>query len=266
MVDTVGMDVDKKPEESEQTKANGVVEGDEEPTAETIFIDNLNERVKIKVLKQTLKTLFKNYGRVLDVTAHRNVRMRGQAFVAMDSVEAAAKAVQEVKGFSLYGKPMRLAFAKTPSDAVVKRKRPDEFDAHKEERIKHKKETRRTNSYAVKMAQKKEALKKAAAAGAAGEEGPGARRIVQVTGEYLPPNKILFVQNLPDDATKHALETIFSQYDNFVEVRLIPSRKGIAFVQYLDETSSSVAKDALHNVKFGDADGGAKMKVTFARA
>lgn len=32
--------------------------------------------------------------------------MRGQAFVTMTSKEIAAKAVKEVKGFPLYGKPM----------------------------------------------------------------------------------------------------------------------------------------------------------------
>jgi U2 small nuclear ribonucleoprotein B'' len=57
-------------------------------------------------MKQSLKTLFKEYGNVLDVTAHRSIRMRGQAFVTLDSKDAAAKAVKEVKGFPLYGKPM----------------------------------------------------------------------------------------------------------------------------------------------------------------
>jgi RNA recognition motif-containing protein len=58
------------------------------------------------VLKQSLKTLFKQYGPVLDIVAHRSIRMRGQAFVTMESKVAASKAVQEVKGFPLYGKPM----------------------------------------------------------------------------------------------------------------------------------------------------------------
>ena len=60
----------------------------------------------IIVLKQSLKTLFKQYGPVLDIVAHRSIRMRGQAFVTMDSKAAASKAVMEVKGFPLYGKPM----------------------------------------------------------------------------------------------------------------------------------------------------------------
>lgn len=38
------------------------------------------------------------------------------------------------------------------------------------------------------------------------------RKIVQMPDEYLPPNKILFIQNLPDTITKEALEALFKQY------------------------------------------------------
>lgn len=64
-------------------------------------------------MKQTLRNLFKQYGKVLGVVAHKSIRMRGQAFVTLDDRELAAKAVKEVKGFPLYGKPMvreRLSF------------------------------------------------------------------------------------------------------------------------------------------------------------
>lgn len=42
------------------------------------------------------------------------------------------------------------------------------------------------------------------------------------------------------------------------EVRLIPTKKDIAFVEYADEAGASVAKDALHNYKL---DGENKIKV-----
>lgn len=76
--------------------------------------------------------------------------------------------------------------------------------------------------------------------------------------EYLPPNKILFLQNLPETVTKDQLNALFSQYPNLHEVRLVPSKKDIAFVEYLDEGSATVAKDALHNYKL---DGENKIKV-----
>jgi len=35
---------------------------------------------------------------------------------------------------------------------------------------------------------------------------------VQMPDEYLPPNKILFLQNLPENVTKDQLMALFSQY------------------------------------------------------
>lgn len=58
------------------------------------------------VMKQTLRGLFKSYGEVLDVVAHNNLRMRGQAFVSFADAEIAKKALREVQRFPLYSKPM----------------------------------------------------------------------------------------------------------------------------------------------------------------
>lgn len=83
---------------------------EEEPlpqgATQVVYVHNLNEKIKLPILKQSLKVLFREYGRVLAVTAHSNVRMRGQAFVTLDSKRAAANAVREVEKFPLYGKPM----------------------------------------------------------------------------------------------------------------------------------------------------------------
>jgi len=48
------------------------------------------------------------------------------------------------------------------------------------------------------------------------------------------------------------------RYPNLYEVRLIPTKKDIAFVEYMDEVSATVAKEALHNFKL---DGENKIKV-----
>ena len=49
-----------------------------------------------------------------------------------------------------------------------------------------------------------------------------------------------------------------SRYDNLLDVRVIPAKRDIAFVEYMDERSATVAKDALHNFKI---DGENKIKV-----
>ena len=51
----------------------------------------------------------------------------------------------------------------------------------------------------------------------AGAQPTARRPNVQMPDEYLPPNKILFLQNLPDNVTKDQLMALFSQC---VELRL----------------------------------------------
>jgi len=230
------------------------------PAVETLYVNNLNEKISPKVMKETLKNLFRQYGIVLEVVAHRSLRMRGQAFVAMTDREAAARAVKETRGFPLYGKPMQTSFARTPADAVVKRKTPDMLDVHLEERKTRKKIARQKNPLRKKAAARKAAAKIAPAAGPAAAGAKG--NTIQAADEYLPPNKILFIQNLPDTTTKEDLEELFKPYANLHDVRMIPGRKGIAFVEFIDEGSSGVAKDALHNHKVDDDH---KMKVSFAK-
>ena len=50
--------------------------------------------------------------------------------------------------------------------------------------------------------------------------------------EQLPPNKILFVQNLPDTTTAEMLSMLFKQFPGYGEIRLVEGRPGIAFVEF----------------------------------
>lgn len=59
----------------------------------TIYVQNINERVKIPELKNALYQLFSNYGEVIEVHAKRNVKMRGQAFVVFGDEESAENAI-----------------------------------------------------------------------------------------------------------------------------------------------------------------------------
>jgi U2 small nuclear ribonucleoprotein B'' len=110
---------------SETTAAPPSVPPEDEYSCETLYIQNLNEKIKpegssylinydvhlnqhflFPVLKASLQGLFKAYGEVLDVVAHNNLRMRGQAFVSFPSAEIAKKAMKDVQRFPLYSKPM----------------------------------------------------------------------------------------------------------------------------------------------------------------
>lgn len=97
---------------------------------------NLEERVKIDELKDALSEIFSEYGEVLEIVAKRNLKAKGQAFIVFDNVESAQRAIEEVNGFDLLGKPMVVDFAKTRSDAtVLKENGPDELEVHKRRRL-----------------------------------------------------------------------------------------------------------------------------------
>ncbi len=82
-----------------------------------------------------------------------------------------------------------------------------------------------------------------------------------VPDEYLPPNKILFVQNLPEDYDVEAVTALFNHFDGFREVRLVPGRRGIAFVEYEAEQGAITAKENTAGMTVGDN----SIKVTYQR-
>ena len=82
-----------------------------------------------------------------------------------------------------------------------------------------------------------------------------------IPSHHLPPNKVLFLQNLPDSTTKEQLVAIYSQYEGFREVRMVPGRKGIAFVEYDLEGQAGLAR--VNTIKLVLED--RQVSVTFQR-
>jgi U1 small nuclear ribonucleoprotein A len=93
----------------------------------------------------------------------------------------------------------------------------------------------------------------------------------------LPPNKILFCTNLPEETTQQMLHMLFAQYvlrgyggvlparfrfPGLKEVRLVPGRHDIAFVEFDEESQACAAKDALQNFKITPTQA---MQVNYAK-
>jgi len=254
-------------------------------------VKNLEESIKIDQLTEALTEIFSEYGNVIDLVAKKNLKAKGQAFVVFDETEAAERAISEVQGFELFEKPMILDYAKTRSDATVQREGgAEEFETHKRRRLAEKgmldhrlhKVVLKANSalerkQAAEAAEMQKKLKRPAA-GAAPETGvarpvkasrgaglkssnPAAGAIIPE--EYLPPNKILFVQNVPDDYGVEGLSAIFGRFEGFREVRLVPGRTGIAFVEYEAESGAISAKEGTAGMPLGDED--KVIKVVYQR-
>lgn len=86
----------------------------------TIYINNLNEKVKKDDLKKSLYAIFSQFGQILDIVAMKTLKMRGQAFVIFKEISSATNALRTMQGFPFYDKPMRIAYSKCDSDVIAK--------------------------------------------------------------------------------------------------------------------------------------------------
>lgn len=237
------------------------------PPNKTIYINNLNEKIKLDELKKSLQAVFSQFGKILEVLAFKTLKHKGQAWVVFEDVSSATSALRQMNGFPFYDKPMKIQFAKTKSDIVAK---ADGTFVPREKRKKHedkagkkKKEHHDTanqagkgmnpgyaGSYGVAPSHSHMSYNMSGGRGAAAAEGPA------------PPNKILFIQNLPHQTTPMMLQMLFSQYPGFKEVRMVETKPGIAFVEFGDELHSTVASQALQGFKImGDN----AMLITYAK-
>lgn len=88
----------------------------------TIYINNLNEKVKKDELKKSLYAIFSQFGQILDIVAMKNLKMRGQAFVIFKDINSSTNALRSMQGFPFYDKPMRISYSKRDSDCIAKMK------------------------------------------------------------------------------------------------------------------------------------------------
>ncbi|RNA01297.1 U2 small nuclear ribonucleo B -like, partial [Brachionus plicatilis] len=86
----------------------------------TIYINNLNEKIKKEELKKSLYAIFSQFGQIIDIVAKKHLKMRGQAFVIFNDINSASNALRSMQGFPFYDKPMRIQYAKTQSDVIAK--------------------------------------------------------------------------------------------------------------------------------------------------
>ncbi|KAI3806266.1 hypothetical protein L1987_22165 [Smallanthus sonchifolius] len=208
------------------------------PPNQTIYVKNLNEKVKKEELKRSLYALFSQYGRILDVVALKTAKLRGQAWIVFSEVTAASNAVRQMQNFPFYDKPMRIQYAKGKSDCIAK---ADNTFVPKEKRKKQEEKTEKKRDGPQ-------------ATNGVRSDNNGAPAASYRNGnadaqETTPPNNILFVQNLPHDTTEDMLQLLFKQFPGFKEVRMIGAKPGIAFVEFDDENQSSTAMQSLQGFK-----------------
>ncbi|XP_078077308.1 U2 small nuclear ribonucleoprotein B'' [Mustelus asterias] len=218
---------------------------------QTIYINNVNDKVKKEELKRALYALFSQFGQIIDIVALKTMKMRGQAFVIFKEITCATSALRQLQGFPFYGKPMRIQYAKTDSD-VISKMRGTFADKEK------KKEKKKAKTQEQAAANKK--------------TNPGASQMATSNSNQTtssanqvpdnPPNYILFLTNLPEETNEMMLSMLFNQFPGFKEVRLVPGRHDIAFVEFENEGQAGAARDALQGFRITPSHA---MKITYAK-
>ncbi len=87
--------------------------------SQTLYINNLSERLRKGDLRRYLYGLFSEHGQILDVVALKTPSARGQAFVVYKELAGAIAAMRSLQGYPFFGKSLRSQFARTPSRAAV---------------------------------------------------------------------------------------------------------------------------------------------------
>lgn len=211
----------------------------------TIYINNVNDKIKKDELKRSLYALFSQFGQIIDIVAMKTMKMRGQAFVVFKELAASTNALRQLQGFPFYNKPMRIQYAKTDSEVISKMR----------------------GTYSDKE-KKKEKKKKAQeqVANVAKKPPPGSNTQINTLANTQvpdnPPNYILFLNNLPEETNEMMLSMLFNQFPGFKEVRLVPGKHDIAFVEFESEGQAGVAKDALQGFRITAT---CAMKITYSK-
>lgn len=198
------------------------------PPNQTIYINNLYEKLSKEELRKSLYEMFSQFGRVIDVVCLKTLRLRGQAWVVFTDAASATNALRTMQGFPFFEKPMRIQFAKTKSDAIAKVDGSYKAD----------KKARSAKNSAVRDAMLRRP----------GGPAPAAAPATVNTGN-APPNKLLFVQNLPEATNEAMLSMLFQQFPGFKEVRMVEAKPGIAFVEFDNDSQSTTAMQGLQGFR-----------------
>lgn len=213
------------------------------PPNPTIYVNNLYEKLKKEELKKCLHAVFSQFGKILDIVCMKTHRLRGQAWVVFADVTSATNALTSMQGFPFFDKPMRLQYARGESDATAQL---------------HGNTPDKANRSQKSAAAREQHLAKGKAEAVTAPAAAGPKAAVGIE----PPNKILFVQNLPPATNDQMLGMLFQQFPGFKEVRMVEARPGIAFVEFENDMQASVAMTGLQAFKITPSNA---MAISYAK-
>ncbi len=231
-----------------------------EKPCETLYIKNLNEKIKIDELKEALDKEFSQFGEIIEIRVRNTIRLKGQAFISFKTKEESINAKKNLNDKLFLNKKLIIEFAKTPSDSILllqgkltnnqkkikdlsrKRKRDEFYENLKNEIEKEKINNVNNNEMIINAKDSNEN-----------------EISIKINPEEV--NKSLFVQGLNNSITNQTLIDLFNSLSGFKEVKYFPT-KGICFVEY--DTVENATNALLKYDKF-DLGNDCILRVSFSK-
>jgi RNA recognition motif-containing protein len=231
-----------------------------EKPCETLYIKNLNEKIKIDELKEALNKEFSQYGEIIEIRVRNTIRLKGQAFISFKTKEQSSKAKKNLNDKLFLNKKLIIEFAKTPSDSILllqgkltenqkkikdlsRKRNRDEFYENLKQKIEQEKNNNITNNEMIINT----------------KDSNENEISIKINPEEV--NKSLFVQGLKNSVTNQMLIDLFNSLSGFKEVKYFPT-KGICFVEY--DTIENATNALLKYDKF-DLGNDCILRVSFSK-
>jgi U2 small nuclear ribonucleoprotein B'' len=192
----------------------------------------------------------------VEIHARKSFKMKGQAFVVFRDISSASNAKHSLDNSIIFGKQIKVNYSKNISDVILQS--AGQY-THKD-KVKRDEERRKRRDLEYQELRKKN-LKEKEKKSQGGAIKINKIEANNVSNQQLPPNSILFLENLPADISEPILRSVFGKYNGFKEIRLYPG-KGIAFVEYDNEINAGGALLGLNNLHL-TAD--CILKISFAK-
>lgn len=95
----------------------------------TLYVQNLDDKIKKSDLKRLLYQLFLVHGKVLDVVVKKG-KMRGQAFVVFRDFQGATQAMRQLDGTGFLDRDLKITYAQNQSYATIRQVAGEEVLYH----------------------------------------------------------------------------------------------------------------------------------------
>ena len=232
---------------------------------ETLYINHLNEKIKIDLLRENLYYLFSQYGDVLEINLRKSKKMKGQAFIVYKDINDAARAKVSLNNFLFLGSRINVEYAKTKSDIIIKIKGQSNSNNNNNEiyqktgtyltRKRNRMIEYNNNIKEEKKEKKEKEIKKEKI-----EKKETIELDEDIDGECLNENKILFVTGLGNEVNEKMISLVFNKFKGLKDIRFFNGR-GFCFVEYDNEINAGTALLSLNNMKLTE---NSTLKISYA--